>query len=188
VARIPEYIVDEILQTARIEEVVGEFVQLKRAGSNLKGLSPFTEERTPSFMVSPAKQIFKCFSTGKGGNAASFLMEVEHFSYPEALKWLANKYGIELPEEKPPTPEEIASSNERDALFIVNEFAQKHFTESMLDNEYGQAIGLAYFEERGFSMETIKKFQFYETPQEVAEYLVDLADIQSSDNVLEPSA
>lgn len=158
-ARIPEYIVDEILQTARIEEVIGDFVQLKRAGSNLKGLSPFTEERTPSFMVSPAKQIFKCFSTGKGGNAASFLMEVEHFSYPEALKWLANKYGIDLPEEKPPTPEEIADSNERDALFIVNEFAQKHFVSTMLNDEMGRAIGLSYFEDRGFSMETIQKFQ-----------------------------
>ena len=158
-SRIPEYIVDEILQTARIEEVVGDFVQLKRAGSNLKGLSPFTEERTPSFMVSPAKQIFKCFSTGKGGNAASFLMEVEHFSYPEALRWLANKYGIEVPEDKPPTPEELAQTNERDALFIVNEFAQKHFSETLHNNEMGQAIGLSYFIERGFREETIRKFQ-----------------------------
>lgn len=158
-SRIPEYIVDQILQTARIEEVIGDFVQLKRAGSNLKGLSPFTEERTPSFMVSPAKQIFKCFSTGKGGNAASFLMEVEHFSYPEALRWLANKYGIEVPEDKPPTPEELAQTNERDALFIVNEFAQKHFSETLHNNEMGQAIGLSYFIERGFREDTIRKFQ-----------------------------
>lgn len=158
-SRIPEYIVDQILQTARIEEVIGDFVQLKRAGSNLKGLSPFTEERTPSFMVSPAKQIFKCFSTGKGGNAASFLMEVEHFSYPEALRWLANKYGIEVPEDKPPTPEELAQTNERDALFIVNEFAQKHFSDTMHNHEMGQAIGLSYFLERGFREDTIRKFQ-----------------------------
>jgi DNA primase len=158
-SRIPEYIVDQILQTARIEEVIGDFVQLKRAGSNLKGLSPFTEERTPSFMVSPAKQIFKCFSTGKGGNAASFLMEVEHFSYPEALRWLANKYGIEVPEDKPPTPEELAQTNERDALFIVNEFAQKHFSDTLHNHEMGQAIGLSYFIERGFREETIRKFQ-----------------------------
>lgn len=158
-SRIPEYIVDQILQTARIEEVIGDFVQLKRAGSNLKGLSPFTEERTPSFMVSPAKQIFKCFSTGKGGNAASFLMEMEHFTYPEALRWLANKYGIEVPEDKPPTPEELAQTNERDALFIVNEFAQKHFSETLQKHEMGQAIGLSYFIERGFREETIHKFQ-----------------------------
>jgi DNA primase len=158
-SRIPEYIVDEILQTARIEEVIGDFVQLKRAGSNLKGLSPFTEERTPSFMVSPAKQIFKCFSTGKGGNAASFLMEVEHFTYPEALRWLANKYGIEVPEDKPPTPEELAQTNERDALFIVNEFAQKHFSNTLHNHDMGKAIGLSYFIERGFREETIQKFQ-----------------------------
>jgi len=158
-SRIPAHIVDEILQAARIEEVIGDFVQLKRAGSNLKGMSPFTEERTPSFMVSPAKQIFKCFSTGKGGNAASFLMEMEHFSYPEALKWLANKYGIDVPEDKPPTPEELAQANERDALFIVNEFAEKHFSNTLHNDEMGKAIGLTYFLERGFQEETIKKFQ-----------------------------
>jgi DNA primase len=158
-SRIPEYIVDEILQTARIEEVIGDYVQLKRAGSNFKGLSPFTEERTPSFFVSPGKQIFKCFSTGKGGNAASFLMEIEHFSYPEALKWLAKKYGIDVPEDKPPTPEELAATNERDSLFIVNEFAQKHFSERLINHEQGKAIGLSYFVERGFREDIIKKFQ-----------------------------
>ncbi len=158
-SRIPEYIVDEILQTARIEEVVGDYVQLKRAGSNFKGLSPFTEERTPSFFVSPGKQIYKCFSTGKGGNAASFLMEVEHFTYPEALKWLAKKYGIDVPEDKPPTPEEIASNNERDSLFVVNEFAQKLFSERLWNHEQGKAIGLSYFIERGFREDIIRKFQ-----------------------------
>lgn len=158
-SRIPEYIVDEILQTARIEEVIGDYVQLKRAGSNFKGLSPFTEERTPSFFVSPGKQIFKCFSTGKGGNAASFLMEIEHFSYPEALKWLAKKYGIDVPEDKPPTPEELAATNERDSLFIVNEFAQKTFTERLWSHEQGRAIGLSYFVERGFREDIIRKFQ-----------------------------
>lgn len=158
-SRIPEYIVDEILQTSRIEEVIGDYVQLKRAGSNFKGLSPFTEERTPSFFVSPGKQIFKCFSTGKGGNAASFLMEIEHFAYPEALKWLAKKYGIDVPEDKPPTPEELAATNERDSLFIVNEFAQKHLSERLLNHEQGKAIGLSYFVERGFREDIIKKFQ-----------------------------
>jgi DNA primase len=158
-SRIPEYIVDEILQTARIEEVIGEYVQLKRAGSNFKALSPFTEERTPSFFVSPGKQIFKCFSTGKGGNVASFLMEMEHFSYPEALRWLAKRYGIEVPEDKQTTPEELAATNERDSLFIVNEFAQKIFTDRLWNHEQGRAIGLSYFIERGFREDIIKKFQ-----------------------------
>lgn len=158
-ARIPSNIIDDILQTARIEEVIGEFVQLKRAGSSLKGLSPFTEEKTPSFMVSPAKQIFKCFSTGKGGNAVSFLMELEHFSYPEALKWLANKYNIEIPEEREQTPEEIAQANERDSLYIINEFAQKHFVTTMFETDEGRAIGKSYFVERGFREDIIRKFQ-----------------------------
>jgi len=158
-ARIPSNIIDDILQNARIEEVIGEFVQLKRAGSSLKGLSPFTEEKTPSFMVSPAKQIFKCFSTGKGGNAVSFLMELEHFSYPEALKWLANKYNIEIPEEREQTPEEIAQANERDSLYIINEFAQKHFVTTMFETDEGRAIGKSYFVERGFREDIIRKFQ-----------------------------
>src|SRR6218665_935724 len=121
---IPPHIVDEILTTARIEEVIGQFVNLKRAGSNLKGLSPFTDEKTPSFVVSPAKQIFKCFSTGKGGSVVNFLMEKEHFSYPEALKWLASKYNIEIPEEEPQTAEELAAITERESLHIINEFAK----------------------------------------------------------------
>lgn len=158
-ARIPSNIIDDIIQTARIEEVIGEFVQLKRAGSNLKGMSPFTEEKTPSFMVSPAKQIFKCFSTGKGGNVVSFLMELEHFSYPEALKWLATKYNIEIPEEREQTPEEIAQANERDSLYIINEFAQKHFSSNMFETDEGKAIGKSYFIERGFREDIIRKFQ-----------------------------
>jgi len=124
-SRIPGHVIDQILQTARIEEVIGEFVQLKRAGTNLKGLSPFTDERTPSFIVSPGKQIFKCFSTGKGGNVVSFLMEKEHFSYPEALKWLADKYNIEVPQSQEVTAEELAIATEKDSLFIINEFAKK---------------------------------------------------------------
>ena len=105
-ARIPPHIIEDIMNTARIEEVIGDFVALKRSGSNLKGLSPFTDEKSPSFMVSPAKQIFKCFSSGKGGTVVSFIMEHEHFSYPEALKWLADRYNIEVPEDKPLTAEE----------------------------------------------------------------------------------
>ncbi len=157
--RIPPNIIDDILQTARIEEVIGEFVQLKRAGSSLKGLSPFTEEKTPSFMVSPPKQIFKCFSTGKGGNVVSFLMELEHFSYPEALKWLAQKYNIEIPEDREQTPEEFAQTTERDSLYIINEFAQKHFIHNMFETDEGKAIGRSYFIERGFREDIIRKFQ-----------------------------
>lgn len=158
-SRIPPHIIDEIMQTARIEEVIGEFVNLKRSGSNLKGLSPFVDERTPSFMVSPAKQIFKCFSSSKGGTVVTFLMEKEHFSYPEALRWLADKYGIQVPEDEPQSAEEIAAITERESLHIINEFAKEHFTHNMHDTNEGQSVGLAYFEERGFRSDIIKKFQ-----------------------------
>lgn len=158
-SKIPPHIIDEIMQTSRIEDVIGSFVNLKRAGSSLKGLSPFTDEKTPSFVVSPAKQIFKCFSTGKGGTVVSFLMEKEHFSYPEALKWLANKYNIAIPEERESTAEELAIMNERDSLYIINDFARSHFLKQMHGSEEGKAIGLSYFEERGFRKDIIEKFQ-----------------------------
>ncbi len=158
-SKIPPHIIDEIMQTSRIEDVIGSFVNLKRAGSSLKGLSPFTDEKTPSFVVSPAKQIFKCFSTGKGGTVVSFLMEKEHFSYPEALKWLANKYNIAIPEERESTAEELAIMNERDSLYIINDFARSHFLKQMHESEEGKAIGLSYFEERGFRKDIIEKFQ-----------------------------
>ena len=158
-AIIPQHIVDDIMQTSRIEEVIGEFVQLKRSGSNLKGLSPFTDEKTPSFVVSPAKQIFKCFSSGKGGTVVSFLMEKEHYSYPESLRWLADKYGIPIPEDKPATPEELAAISERESLHIINEFARDHFCENLYKNEEGIKIGKTYFTERGFQADIIEKFQ-----------------------------
>lgn len=158
-ANIPPHIVDDIMQTSRIEEVIGEYVQLKKAGSNLKGLSPFTDEKTASFVVSPAKQIFKCFSTGKGGTAVTFLMEKEHFSYPEALRWLADKYGIALPEEKLATAEELAAISERESLHIINEFAKEHFKKNLHESEEGKAVGLSYFIERGFRKDIIEKFQ-----------------------------
>ncbi len=158
-SKIPPHIVDEIMQASKIEEVIGEFVQLKRAGSNLKGLSPFTDEKTPSFVVSPAKQIFKCFSTGKGGTAVTFLMEKEHYSYPEALKWLADKYGVAIPEDQAPTPEQLAAYSEKESLFIINEFAKSHFSENLLHTNEGSNIGLSYFEERGFRRDIIEKFQ-----------------------------
>ncbi|MBN4071149.1 DNA primase [Crocinitomix catalasitica] len=156
---IPKETIDEIFQTARVEEVIGEFVHLKKAGSNLKAKSPFVDERTPSFMVSPAKQIWKCFSTGKGGNVVSFLMEHEHFSYVEALKWLANKYNIEIKEDRERTAEEIEQQNIRENLSIINEFAKNTFAHNLNENEEGKAIGLAYFVERGFREDVIQKFQ-----------------------------
>ncbi|MDC1186637.1 DNA primase [Crocinitomicaceae bacterium] len=158
-AMIPPHIVDEIMQTARIEEVIGEFVSLKKKGSSYMGLSPFTDEKTPSFSVSPSKQIFKCFSTGKGGTVVSFLMEKEHYTYPEALRWLADKYGIVLPEEKAPTAEEMAAHTEKESLFIINDFAKNHFVKNMFEHDEGKAIGLSYFEERGFRSDIIKKFE-----------------------------
>ncbi len=163
--RIPSHIIDDIMSTARIEEVIGDYVNLKRAGSNLKGLSPFTEEKTPSFVVSPAKQIFKCFSTGKGGTVVSFLMEQEQFSYPEALKYLAGRYNIELPEEKPLTPEELAEQTERESLSIINDFARDFFAERMHKGEEGKTIGLSYFVERGFRKDIIEKFQLGYCPE-----------------------
>jgi len=158
-SKIPPHTIDEIMQTSRIEEVIGEFVNLKRAGSNLKGLSPFTDEKTPSFVVSPAKQIFKCFSTGKGGTVVSFLMEKEHFSYPEALRWLADKYSIQIPEEVPATAEQLAAISERESLHIINEFAKDHFFKNLHETEEGKAIALSYFTERGFRKDIIEKFQ-----------------------------
>jgi len=155
---IPQDSIGKIFDAADIVEVIGEFVTLKKSGSNYKGLSPFVNEKTPSFMVSPAKQIFKCFSSSKGGNVVSFIMEHEQYSYPEALRWLADKYGIHI-EEKKLTPEEEDSRNERESLFIVNQWAQTHFSELMTTDKEGKAIGLSYFKERGFREDIIEKFQ-----------------------------
>ncbi|NOR27889.1 MAG: DNA primase [Lutibacter sp.] len=150
--------IDRVFEAARVEEVIGEFVQLKKAGSNWKGLSPFSDERSPSFMVSPVKQIWKDFSTGKGGNAVSFLMEHEHYSYPEALKYLAKKYNIEI-EETEQSDEQKQQADERESMFLVSEFARDYFHKILLEDNQGKAIGLSYFKERGFTDETIKKFQ-----------------------------
>lgn len=149
--------IDRVFEIARVEEVIGEFVQLKKAGSNFKGLSPFTDEKTPSFMVSPVKQIWKDFSTGKGGNAVSFLMEHEHYSYPEAIRFLAKKYNIEI-EETVQTDEQKEQMNERESMFLVSKFAKDYFHETLLESEQGKAIGLSYFKERGFREDIIKKF------------------------------
>ncbi|MDP2527595.1 DNA primase [Maribacter dokdonensis] len=150
--------IDQVYETARLEEVIGDFVQLKKSGSNFKGLSPFSDERTPSFMVSPVKQIWKDFSSGKGGNVVAFLMEHEHFTYPEAIKYLAKKYNIEV-EETEQSSEQKEQANERESMYLVSEFAQGHFKEMLWESELGKAIGLTYFKERGFTDETIKKFE-----------------------------
>ena len=157
--------IDKVYETAQLEEVIGEFVTLKKSGSNFKGLSPFSQERTPSFMVSPAKQIWKDFSSGKGGNVIAFLMEHEHFSYPEAIRWLAKKYNIEI-EETEQTDEEKERATERESLYAVSDFAQQFFHKTLLEVEEGKAIGLSYFKERGFTEETIKKFKLGYSPDQ----------------------
>lgn len=164
-ARIPQETIEQIFSTARIEEVIGEFVQLKKSGSNLKGLSPFNNEKSPSFMVSPAKQIFKDFSSGKGGSVVTFLMELEQMTYPEALRWLANKYNIEVPEERPQTAEEIEAGNHREAVYLISDVANKWFQEQLHQTDEGRAVGLSYFKERGFTDETIAKFQLGYSPE-----------------------
>jgi len=156
--------IDAIFSAARVEEVIGDFVSLKRSGSNLKGLSPFADEKTPSFMVSPAKQIWKDFSSGKGGNVVTFLMEHEQFTYPEALRWLAKKYNIEIEEDREQTDEQKEELKLRESLYIVTEFAKKYFVEQLHETEEGQNIGLSYFKERGFTRETIDKFELGYSP------------------------
>ena len=156
--------IDTVFETARVEEVIGDFVNLKRAGSNFKGLSPFSEERSPSFMVSPAKGIWKDFSSGKGGNSVAFLMEHEKFTYPEAIRYLAKKYNIEI-EETEQTEQEKANTDIRESMYLVSEFAKTYFQDTLLNSEEGKAIGYSYFKERGFTNETIKKFGLGYSPE-----------------------
>ncbi len=157
--------IDAVFDAVRVEEVIQDFVQLKRAGSNYKGLSPFSDERSPSFLVSPVKQIWKDFSSGKGGNAIAFIMEHEHFTYPEAIRYLARKYNIEI-EETVASEEEKALIDTRESMYLVLEYAKKYFHDKMLNSDEGQAIGLSYFKERGFTMETIKKFSLGFSPEQ----------------------
>ena len=156
--------IDQVYETARLEEVIGEYVTLKKSGANYKGLSPFTQERTPSFMVSPAKQIWKDFSSGKGGNVIAFLMEHEHFTYPEAIRYLAKKYNIEI-EETEVSPEEKQIKDTRESMFLVAQYAAALFEKNLWDTEEGKSIGLTYFKERGFKDETLKKFALGYAPE-----------------------
>ena len=155
--------IDKVYETARLEEVIGEYVTLKKSGANFKGLSPFTQERTPSFMVSPAKQIWKDFSSGKGGNVIAFLMEHEHFTYPEAIRYLAKKYNIEI-EETEQTPEEKQIKDTKESMFLVVQYAAGFFEKNLWETEAGKSIGLTYFKERGFKDESLKKFALGYSP------------------------
>ena len=157
--------VDLVFETARLEEVIGDFVQLKKSGSNFKGLSPFSNEKTPSFMVSPAKQIWKDFSSGKGGNVVSFLMEHEHFTFPEAIKFLAKKYNIEV-EETQQTNEQKEAASLRESMYAVTDFAQSFFSKMLTESQEGKNIGLAYFQERGFTAESIDRFHLGYSPDQ----------------------
>ena len=162
---IPKQTIDEIFEAAIVEDVVGEFVPLKKRGANLLGNCPFHNEKTPSFTVSPAKGIYKCFGCGKAGNSVNFIMEHEHYSYPEALRFLANKYNIEVEEEEQ-TDEQKIAANERESLYIVSNYAADYFKKQLHHSDEGKAIGLSYFVERGFEEATIEKFQLGYSPDQ----------------------
>ena len=155
--------IDHVYETARLEQVIGEYVTLMKSGATFKGLSPFTQERTPSFMLSPAKQIWKDFSSGKGGNVIAFLMEHEHFTYPEAIRYLAKKYNIEI-EETEQTPEEKQIKDTKESMFLVVQYAAGFFEKNLWETEAGKSIGLTYFKERGFKDESLKKFALGYSP------------------------
>lgn len=161
---IKQETVDKILDTARIEEVVGDFVDLKKRGTALIGLCPFHHEKTPSFNVSVSKGIYKCFGCGAGGDAVKFVMEHEKYSYPEALKYLAHKYHIEV-EETERTPEQLAAQDKRESLFIVTNWAGRFFMETLWDTEEGRTVGLNYFRERGYREDIIRKFELGYSPE-----------------------
>ena len=158
--------IDQVYDAARVEEVIGDFIVLKKSGTNFKGLSPFSQEKTPSFMVSPVKQIWKDFSSGKGGNVVAFLMEHEHFTYPEAIRYLAKKYNIEL-EETQQTEEEKQKNSERESMYMATQMAQSFFETTLWERSEGKAIGLTYFKERGFKEETIRQFGLGYAPEKI---------------------
>lgn len=162
---IAQSTIDKIFSVIRVEEIIGEYVQLKKAGTNLKGLSPFRDEKTPSFVVSPSKQIWKDFSTGKGGTAISFLMEIENFTYPEALKYAAKKYSIDVEESAiAQTPEQKAAQGEREQLFKIHEVALDFFIQQLHQTEEGKSVGISYLRERDLRIDIIEKFQLGYSP------------------------
>ncbi|RNA62890.1 DNA primase [Chryseobacterium nematophagum] len=185
---ISKQTIDKIFSTIRVEEIVGEYVQLKRAGSNFKGLSPFHDEKTPSFVISPSKQIWKDFSTGKGGTAISFLMEIENFTYPEALRHAAKKYGIEIEEDQQEFSEEAKQAQtERDLLYKIHEVANNYFQETLWDSEEGKSIGLSYFKERELRDDIIKKFQLGYSPEKKNAFTMYALEKGYSKDILERS-
>ena len=180
--------IDKIFSTIRVEEIIGEYVQLKRAGSNFKGLSPFHEEKTPSFVVSPSKQIWKDFSTGKGGTAISFLMEIENFTYPEALRFAAKKYGIEIEETvREYSEEEKNQQTEKDLLYKIHEVANNFFQDQLWETEEGKSIGYSYFKERELRDEIIKKFQLGYSPEKKNAFTEFALEKSYSKEILEKS-
>lgn len=180
--------IDKIFSTIRVEEIVGEYVQLKRAGSNFKGLSPFHEEKSPSFVVSPSKQIWKDFSTGKGGTAISFLMEIENFTYPEALRHAAKKYGIHIEEDQREFSEEAKiAQTEKDQLYKIHEVANDFFQNFLWENEEGKAIGLSYFRERELKDDIIKKFQLGFSPEKKNAFTAHALEKGYNKDILEKS-
>lgn len=180
--------IDKIFSTIRVEEIIGEYVQLKRAGSNFKGLSPFHEEKSPSFVVSPSKQIWKDFSTGKGGTAISFLMEIENFTYPEALRHAAKKYGIEIQENvREYSEEEKQSQTERDLLYKIHEVANDFFQDQLWKSEEGKMIAYSYFKERELRDDIIKKFQLGYSPEKKNAFTEFALEKAYSKDILEKS-
>lgn len=162
---IPKETIENIKDAARIEDVVGEFVNLRKRGVNMIGLCPFHNEKTPSFTVSPAKGIYKCFGCGEAGSSIDFLMKHEHYTYPQSLKYLAQKYSIEVEEEEQ-TPEQILQENEREGIFAVTAFAAKQFVHNILETDEGKSVGLAYFNERGMQEHIIHKFELGYCPDQ----------------------
>ena len=175
--------IQKVFETAQVEEVIGDFVLLKKSGSNFKGLSPFSEERTPSFMVSPAKQIWKDFSSGKGGTVITFLMEHEQFTYPEAIKYIANKYNIEV-EETQKTAEQISEDNEKESLFLISDYAKNHFKKNLFLDE-GKTIALSYLKERGFNDTAIEKFEIGYSVKKIDDFTSDANKAGYKTNYLE---
>ena len=185
---ISKQTIDKIFSTIRVEEIIGEYVQLKRAGSNFKGLSPFHDEKSPSFIVSPSKQIWKDFSSGKGGTAISFLMEIESFTYPEALRHAAKKYGIEIEEDlRQQTPEQKQSQTDKELLYKIHEVANDFFQEQMFNTDEGKTIAYSYFEERGLRDEIIRKFQLGYSPEQKNSFTEFALEKGYSKEILEKS-
>ena len=163
-SRIEPYIIEQIKQAADVAEVIGDYVPLKKKGANLWACCPFHGEKSPSFSVSPAKGIYKCFGCGKAGDAVRFVMDIEGIGYPEALKQLAKKYGIDIPEVEY-TDEQQEAQNERESLYLVLNFAKNYYSNYLFDSEEGQNIGLTYFKERGFNEVTIRSYELGHSPK-----------------------